>query len=284
MKQRITYLVHDSEAGVDPSRLNVTHDSLTIYRLDAAKEHRLTLGLAEMPHEVVFAPSMTRKNLWLLFKDSHELRIRWASQKIHTTVSPFLSRTSPGLHVFFTPRKDSTADQLCPLLKEVFSNDLKCSSLKDSFSTPPILSDQFSMSAAYQYYHLLPSLGDLVSYIQQKCCSPDDPRCHLRATSLLSAASLDIDFDAISHAVTLTAFWDHIGYGALGSETVSRLGPTDSVEVGVLSNEKPTEPEELTLSGFLTVLGEDTKPSQAHAPFFRPEHPLTVRITAALKV
>ncbi|KAK4983034.1 protease B nonderepressible form [Elasticomyces elasticus] len=132
------------------------------------------------------------------------------------------------------------------------------------------------MSAAYQYYHLLPSLEDLVSYIQQKCCSPDDPHCHLRAASLLSAVSLDIDFDAISHTVTLTAFWDHVDYGARGSETVSRLDPTDSVEVGVLGNEKPTEPEELTLSGFLTVLGEDKKPNPTLFSFpsrHQPLHP-----------
>ena len=33
------------------------------------------------------------------------------------------------------------------------------------------------------------------------------------------------------------------------------------VEVGMLSNEQPIEPEELSLSGYLTVLGEDEKPS-----------------------
>ena len=38
------------------------------------------------------------------------------------------------------------------------------------------------------------------------------------------------------------------------------------VEVGVLAIEKATQPEELSLGGFLAVLGEDTKPSTQDYP------------------
>ena len=40
------------------------------------------------------------------------------------------------------------------------------------------------------------------------------------------------------------------------------------IEVGVLANETPTEPEELSLGGFLTVIGEDEKPSPQALPVF----------------
>ena len=38
------------------------------------------------------------------------------------------------------------------------------------------------------------------------------------------------------------------------------VGDKAKVEVGVLANEVPTEPEELKLGGWLTVVGEDEKP------------------------
>ena len=37
------------------------------------------------------------------------------------------------------------------------------------------------------------------------------------------------------------------------------VGGKKKVEVGVLANEVPTEPEELKLGGWLTVVGEDEK-------------------------
>lgn len=40
-----------------------------------------------------------------------------------------------------------------------------------------------------------------------------------------------------------------------------KLGASSKVEVGVLTNQKPPEPEDLSLGGFLTVIGKDTEPS-----------------------
>ena len=45
-------------------------------------------------------------------------------------------------------------------------------------------------------------------------------------------------------------------------ETVEALG-LGNVEVGLLANEKATEPEEVSLEGFLAVLGKDKNPSKS---------------------
>ena len=53
MKQRITYVVKNPEK-FSPEQLVVKDDStsLTLNHVHAAKEHRITLGLDELPGEV----------------------------------------------------------------------------------------------------------------------------------------------------------------------------------------------------------------------------------------
>jgi hypothetical protein len=57
MKQRITYVVKKPE-DFSPEQLEVKQDStgpvFTLKNVDAAKEHRITLGLDELPEEVLY--------------------------------------------------------------------------------------------------------------------------------------------------------------------------------------------------------------------------------------
>jgi hypothetical protein len=53
MKQRITYLVQSPE-NLQPSNIEVTADGVAIKSFDGAKEHHVTLSLAELPREVAF--------------------------------------------------------------------------------------------------------------------------------------------------------------------------------------------------------------------------------------
>ena len=101
-----------------------------------------------------------------------------------------------------------------------------------------------------------------------------------------SADHVDIDFDTISQALSISTFrhkspepsgWnERISSGASIKikESVSvrigvnvnvggsvKSGAGRKIEVGVLANEPPTELENLSLGGFLTVVGEDEKPS-----------------------
>ena len=82
------------------------------------------------------------------------------------------------------------------------------------------------------------------------------------ADGLDSAGYVDIDFDTISQALSISTFrgkpLDEIGW----TERFNNSGGAIKIEIGVLASEKPTEPEELSLGGFLTIVGEDDKPSR----------------------
>lgn len=130
------------------------------------------------------------------------------------------------------------------------------------------------MSSASQYYQLLPSLKDLVTYIQQKICATSDPSCQTHAASLLSATYVDIDYDTISHALVLNVFWDRAPDAESWTETIALCQKADHIEVGVLTSEKAVDPEDLAFSGFLTVIGKDSKPSPTRFSFPARHHPL----------
>ena len=131
-----------------------------------------------------------------------------------------------------------------------------------------MISERFSSSAAYQYWELLPSLEGLVTYIQQKVCGQDG-LCKAKANALNHADYLDVNYDTISQSLVLNAFWHTNPYSDAWEEKISIRQGSTKVEVGVLANEKPTQPEELSLGGFLTILGEDAKPSTKSEPPLR---------------
>lgn len=123
-----------------------------------------------------------------------------------------------------------------------------------------MLSERFASSSAYQYHGTLPSLQDLVTYIQIKVCANDES-CKTRSKHLIYADYLDVDYDTISQSFIVSVFW-HTGPSlGIWDERIDNRRGSVKVEVGVLANEKATQPEELSLGGFLVVLGEDKKPS-----------------------
>ncbi|KAK4539998.1 hypothetical protein LTR36_009896 [Oleoguttula mirabilis] len=246
MKQRITYLVPQGH-GIDPASIQTSNDTLTFADAkDAAVEKRVTAGLSELPAELV-----------TVLQDVHELHIRWSSRLNYAAPSPFTSRLPPGLHVFFTPRKANADVNICPLLKQLFSPDLKCDSVAHSFSSPPILSERFSHSSSYQYFHPLARLLHFQTFLARTLCGKFKGLCVNEAAALSYASYVDIDFDAISHAVTLTAFWRE-GIEAGAARTVARKWRGgDSLEVGILQSEVADEVEEVKMGGYLTVVGEE---------------------------
>lgn len=142
---------------------------------------------------------------------------------------------------------------------------MDCKSPKQSFTTLP--NDRFSHSTAYQYYSPLDSLLPFITYAHSSLCPPpssthpEGSSCAARADRLSVASSLDISYDTISHALKVIATWGHQDH------PVVVTSPLDSihhrVEVGILGGDTPAgiEPHELGFSGFLTVLGHDTKPN-----------------------
>lgn len=150
-------------------------------------------------------------------------------------------------------------------LAESVSNDLclfaKSGALQTSFTRLSANSDRFTTSSAFQYYQLLPSLGNVAAYIQNKICPTLGDDCSAFASNLPAADYVDVDFDTISQALVFNVFRHNSADPGGWTGQIASVSTTGKIEVGVLANEPPTEPEELSLGGFLTVLGEDEKPS-----------------------
>ena len=147
----------------------------------------------------------------------------------------------------------------------------RLTTLQESFTQLPILSERFSHAASSQYYAHLPTLSNLKTYIQDKLCHPSSKSCKSAAASLLSASYVDIDYDTISHAVILNAYWEESPI----TETISLSGSEEKIEAGVLIHEPNPDPEDIGFGGFLTVLGEDDNPSR----YLPPLQPHTANIS-----
>ncbi|CAJ2509943.1 Uu.00g058430.m01.CDS01 [Anthostomella pinea] len=244
MRQRITFF-HRNEHGIEPTSLEVGDRSISGPDLVVAREHRVTLAVEELPAE-----------LQELLRSSNELYIRWSTPRALESLGPWTSRLPPGLHAFYTPQKGEVLEslRLCTQLRTVFG-DIDCSSPAESFTTLP--NDRFSHSTAYQYFHTLKSLSNFTTYVEQYACVPKE-KCKERVEELANAVSLDLSYDAISHVVKITAVWPE------AHQTLSiNSHPDHRTEVGILTPDTPPhlEPHELGVTGLLTVLGEDTKPS-----------------------
>ncbi|KAF2854348.1 PIG-X-domain-containing protein [Plenodomus tracheiphilus IPT5] len=254
MKQRITYVV-DKPDEFSPDQLSVKNEGssgprFALKGVNAAKEHRITLGLKELPEE-----------LSEVFQQWHELHVRWASSTSHIATPPFTSRVSPGLHIFFTPLDSTPENALCTHLHSIVSAHLKCSSTNDSSIKLPILSERFSMSTTSQYYAFLDTIDSLAGNIASKFCQTNENYCRELAKELLTATSLDIDYDTISRAVVLTATWPTAPNNEGWSEDIALPHKEATVEIGVLSHEPNADPEDIQFGGFLTVLGQDSAPT-----------------------
>ncbi|KAJ5518049.1 Glycosylphosphatidylinositol-mannosyltransferase I PIG-X/PBN1 [Penicillium expansum] len=272
MKRRITF-IQRVDAGFDPQQAELTASSLSVRGLDAAREDRITVGLDELPQE-----------LRTVLEQSHELHLRWASERSFDAVVPFSSRISPGLHVHYTPlESESSSEALCTLLRTIVAPNKDaqykgCSKQEESFITPPLLSTQFASSTSLQYHTHLPSIQPLVKYIQNTICdqSPTDgPECDTGANALLSADSVDIDYDSSSHTLTVSGLWTRPPTGGWTDEIKKPASAADQVEFGLLGADAGLEPEEIKMGGLLAVVGQDKKLKPTMFSFPSRHQPLT---------
>ncbi|KAI9784999.1 MAG: hypothetical protein M1839_001196 [Geoglossum umbratile] len=192
--------------------------------------------------------------------DPASLKVTHRSLALHSLKSAREARITFGFNELPQEARGSASDLLCRLLRKVFG-ELKCQTPEKSFTRLPLISERFSTSSAFQYHQSLASLGELTTYVQQKICPSSDNACHGKALAIQSASYLDIDYDTISHALVLNAFWERAPDPGLWNDVFEVVGDKEKIEVGVLANEVPLEPEELKLGGWLTVVGEDEEPS-----------------------
>jgi hypothetical protein len=132
---------------------------------------------------------------------------------------------------------------------------------------------RFSNSAVFQYYTLLPSLTPVTTQLQGTnwLCPSSSPSCLARLDEFSSASYIDIDYKAISQDLVLTGFWSEGLKPGGWNEEIRGSTDHETIEVGILANEKPTELEEISLGGFLTIVGEDYKASM-NIPDYRSRH------------
>jgi hypothetical protein len=102
MKQRITYVVKDADA-FSPEQLEITRegqtDILSLKGVKAAKEHRITLGLNELPSEVhIFTYQQNTIQLLILIFDSSVLPSNNGTNSIFAGLHPSLTPRHHRLH------------------------------------------------------------------------------------------------------------------------------------------------------------------------------------------
>ena len=162
-------------------------------------------------------------------------------------------------------------------MRKIFRSSLTCSSLevdhadparagqadalKESFITIPASTGGH---AALQYYQPLESLSSLVTYLQETMGESADASCHEKASKVRHASYIDINYDATSRLLVCSVFWPRAPTGLWNGE-MGKLPRTEKWEVGLLADQKANSPEELSLGGWLSVIGEDSRPSTKQA-------------------
>ncbi|KAG7114950.1 Protein pbn1 like protein [Verticillium longisporum] len=246
MKQRVTF-IHKTGGGINPESLDIGQHGIKGPDLEAVREDRLTWGIDELPD--AFKE---------LARDSKALHVRWASSAAYTTVSPLLSRVSPGLHIFYTPAKGQSANgqAICAAKTSIFGGD-SVDLCQDNDNFVKWSTATHPQAPELQYYELIEDISPFVDFISQHC-APSDAACTSRASTLSTAAAIDMSWDTTSESLKVTAQWPH------GSQPLSVAStPGHRTEVGILGLDPSAQAEahELGISGALTVLDTGKGPS-----------------------
>ncbi|EAQ91403.1 hypothetical protein CHGG_03338 [Chaetomium globosum CBS 148.51] len=238
MRERISF-VQKLGDSLEPSALTVNDGVIKGPEVHAVREDRLTIAANELPSE-----------LRTLVTGAQDLHIRWVSTAAYETVSPLLARLPPGFHLFFTPgRNHAVTKGLCSILGNIFG-DISCTTPDESFT---VVGEE-----RFQYFQELDSLSHFIQYAKGQLCGATDASCSARLDTLSTAGTLDMSYDIGERVLRVTALWP---YQRQQVHATSR--PNTRTEVGILSTDKPKtlEAHEIGISGLLTVLGQDSKPS-----------------------
>ncbi|KAL8734923.1 MAG: hypothetical protein Q9166_001275 [cf. Caloplaca sp. 2 TL-2023] len=255
MKERITF-IHAIDGAFHSSHFDVGKGSVQIKDLDAVREEQLTFPSRELPPEI-----------WQVLRQCHELHLKWVSAVPYPSIPPFLSRASPGLHLFFSPKPNRSADILRPTLQKIFgSSNLRAFNESAFIQIHNKSFPRFS-PLSYQYHEALKPLRDFLIYLQNKVCPKQDYHCSRAAARLEQALYFDIDYKHESQNLILTYFHDESPESGSWNALIKPRPNSVKTEIGVLAKEDATEPEELSLGGFLSIVGEDDKPKSSRFSF-----------------
>lgn len=131
---------------------------------------------------------------------------------------------------------------------------------KEAFTRLP--TTQGTDLEAVQYYSRLPSLSFFTKhFIKTICAKATNKRtCLQRLIAIKDASTISIDSTSSSRELTIKAYWPSQEWVDL---SVIRDNPSggERVEVGFLTVSNTTEPDQVKLGGFVTVLGERKTPA-----------------------
>ncbi|PHH62948.1 hypothetical protein CDD81_6581 [Ophiocordyceps australis] len=242
MRERVTF-VHTEDAQIDAEAITVQPTGLLGPLIQAVRQDRFTLALDELP------PELSR-----LLESYTELDIAWASRSSYVALEPFSSRISPGIHVSYSASRSNAADssELC-LLLQIFG-PLDCMDI-EAFTRDDVDGSSY-------FYQELESIAPFVDSVEKKICKETggeaDPVCQSRLRTLLTASSLDISFKSTGQVFKVSALWP------LEDRLLGVPGSSERrTEIGIFTKHVPPglEPQDIGVSGLLTVLGEQKEPS-----------------------
>ena len=130
------------------------------------------------------------------------------------------------------------------------------------------------MSTTSQYYDYIDEIDRIKGPFQRTFCGENaSHECYDMVNSFATSSYVDIDYDTISRGVVLTAGWVQARDDEKGwTQKIRQPSKDATVEIGVLSLEGNADPEDIQFGGFLTVLGQDEKPSTSFHLAHYPHH------------
>lgn len=158
------------------------------------------------------------------------------------------------------------------LVRHILGHGKICSSTIETCTELPIVAERSRKAFSYQYYHLsTDERSNFVNAFLGEMCnvnpvgSPFYDACWSSLIELANANSIDFDFGSESRHATLTARWGRpqgMRDDSQKRASLQELAEDDRLEVGVLESQQAKNAGELSLGGYLTVVGENDHPSK----------------------
>jgi hypothetical protein len=125
-----------------------------------------------------------------------------------------------------------------------------------------VIPENASTSPSMHFYSDVPGFRDLVQNMRERSYLDNDIFEKL-ADEVNDADYVDLDYDATTQTVVFT-FQSTKTFVEPGSwtETINLPDKESTIEIGVLSHEFNSDPEDIQFGGVLTVLGRDDEPSK----------------------
>jgi len=157
------------------------------------------------------------------------------------------------------------------LAQKLLGDGAICSSATQTCSKDPILLEGSNALPTFHFFENAPLTPLAAEIFLAKVCRPDSAQdswhlgCKDPIMQLENASNVDVDFDAESKKLGFSVLWGPQASGEPASRRSTlryrHLGAADRLEVGMLQDQGAKKPGELSLGGYLTVIGEDSHPS-----------------------